>query len=120
MAIDLFEDGAGGLYLIDRDRGRGWHGMDMAQNEPSLLFPHRTVLTFDVDATLADVGHYLNGHYCTPMMREHVTMLYEREGIDGEAIRVATYEDGEITLYKEAENLGASARWYLADAVEES
>ena len=126
MTIDLWSDNAGGLYLVSRDHGLGWQGMERAQNDAVWLRPQRTFYRFIIDAEIVGAGiddgddpdTIIGGgvHY-TRMLREHVAMLYELNGIGNEAVKVASWNGGIVTLHVNAESLGASARWYLAEVV---
>ncbi len=109
--IDLFEDEAGGLHMVDRARRAGWNGFEWARDdgEPDVCGPGREAFSFAFDAPrFDDLGE---GIY-EPMDAAGVEALYEREGESGAAVRVATWhDDGAIAVH--TTNLGASARWYI-------
>lgn len=139
--LDLFETNGGGLVLCERATKRGVCGFEMGRNiaryggGPSGRFcpkrlhlhlghdPSRDEFTFSADAAgwddlLAFVDarpedELVDGSLYQPLDPDAVEALYEREGETNEAVRVATWEGGVVTVHRER-SIGGAARWYLA------
>ncbi len=71
----------------------------------------RDEFTFASDATPDNFAELGEGNLYSAMPDDEVEALYEREGEANADVRVATYQDGEVTVH--ARTIGASARWYL-------
>lgn len=109
MTIDLFEDNAGGLHIVDRSRGIGFHGFERGQNLAAYRVTGRTEFTLASDApAFDDLGE---GSLYEPTDAADIEALYRHTGERDAAELVARWEDGEVTLL--VSNLGAAARWYL-------
>lgn len=113
--IDLFETNAGGLMLVDRERGMGWHGFECGQNERRNREISREEFTLASDAPcFPDLGE---GSAYEPMTSSDVEALYDREDEMNQPVRVASWEDGKITTRRDR-SIGAAARWYIGQIVE--
>lgn len=112
--IDLWEDNAGGLAIVDRASGRGVRGFERGQNRASLRASGRAEFTFAIDAACFDEAVEGEWSLYEPMTAEDVEALYKREGETNAAVRVATWRHGAITVH--ARSIGAAARWYLNGA----
>ena len=121
--IDLFETNSGGLVLCERASRRALSGFEQGQNIARLRDPSRDEFTFAADAAgwddlLAFVDarpedERVDGSLYQPLDPDAVEALYEREGETNEAVRVATWEGGVVTVHRER-SIGGAARWYLA------
>lgn len=118
VVVDLWEDNAGGLAIVDRARGVGFRGFERGQNEKRLRVRGRDEFTFASDATPEHFDDLGEGGAYQPMAAEDVEALYDREGETNQAVRVAAYEAGRVTV--RARSFGASARWYLDTALPEN
>ena len=113
-AIDLWEDNAGGLAIVCRASGVGFCGFERGQNVTRLRVAGRDEFTFASDATPDNFAELGEGSLYDALPADEVEALYEREGEANAAVRVATYQDGAVTVH--ARSIGASARWYLDGA----
>lgn len=110
MKIDLFATNGGGLCLVDRERGRGWTGFEMGQNQRQYRVLPREEFTLASDAPIfEELGE---GSAYAPMDAAAVEALYEHMHDHRDApVKVATWEDGQVTVW--VTGPGYAAQWYL-------
>jgi hypothetical protein len=109
MKIDLFETNGGGLCLVDRERGQGWTGFEIGQNQARYRVLPREEFTLASDAPIFDG---IEGSAYTRMGGGAVAALYEHMHDHRDApVKVATWEDGQVTVW--VTSPGYAAQWYL-------
>lgn len=109
--LDLWEDNAGGLCLVDRAAGKGWRGFESGQNLRAHRVTPRTEFTLASDAP--DFDNLGDGSAYEAMSEADVEALYEHASDHRDApVMVASWERGAVTVHPGS--IGAAARWYLA------